>query len=686
MKKYMYKLPTLIILLFSTFILFSQEKENYLTGVWKDVTLGHEIGSSNIISRDFDGDGLQEILFSGKLGYSYSPVQTFLTLYSYNGNGYEIKWLSNRFSEGKNIRVIQATDNDNDGICDIYIVHEDGSVTIFNGENMSITGSYETDARYADQGKIKDVDGDGIPEFVFVSHNEYNRYLYIYSLPGFTLKYTTGEYGGKDVEVGDVDGDGNNEIILSDGYVLDGSTYEIEWQFSSDSQKFIELGYANTDSVKDIFAASYTGRVTAFNAINKDTIWTTTDCGGIKAFKVYYQNDECRFLTAPNNFGVSVFGYDALTGQKLWQCYDDIEFVTNLETGDPDNDGVDEFLYGSEPSLFGPACLTAASLEDHKVEWKSDGNSGFPFFSICDLDNDDTADIVEIAKRIIDLNTLKSKIIIANAVTHRETNFLELSGTGNCQSVSAMKTGNINETPQKEIVVGLNGYIYVYDGLTLQLLWKSFKMGTVKDIEIADVDNDGDVELVIGIKINDIGRLYIYNGKTFERELNISCNYVVKDIEIANCDLDESPEIIVDTYNAIYVYDGATYSLEKEINIDKIVSIEVCDYNRDGMPDLAAGSQNGNIYFIRCSDFLVADSFNAFAYKAVSSIKIANIDSTKTLEIIAGGPSLKIFSADDFHLIWEDTGKGEITYSPDNIFVSDINNNGYKDLFYNEVV
>ncbi len=684
MKKYTYKLPALFILLFSTLFLFSQEKDNYLTEVWKDVTLGEEIGNSNILCRDFDGDGKQEILFSGSvIGQNYGD---YLTVYSYNDGEYKAKWTSDMlFAGDKRIRVVQAADIDHNGIYEIYVVHKDGSVTVFSGKDMSVTGTYQTDINDADQGRIRDIDGDGIQEFILVN---IHQKLYIYNLPDFTLKYYTDKYGGNDVEVGDVDGDGNNEIVLPTGYVLDGRTCSVKWQFSNLLRYHVELGDVNNDSIRDIISYIYKNsriNIIAYDAVNKDTIWISPTyydgCSGLKFFYLYGE-PRILFASSSPDYYTNISCYDAVTAQYLWTSDDNIPIVSSIETGDPDNDGEEEYIYGWNADHYyqlNPNNLKVANLENHLEEWKSDGVFTFDCISVDDIDNDDTVEFVVAAIKALDYDFYEGNIFIYNSATHRKTGSITLEGKSFSENSICMKTGNINETPQKEIVVGMDGYLYVYDGKTLQLLWKSYKMDNIKDIEIADVDNDGDTEIVIGGREYYDGHLYIFDGNTFERELSIPYIHYINDIEITDCDTDEAKEIIIATLDKIYVYDGIRHILEKEKDLSKITSLEVCDYNKDGVPDIAAGSSNGYIFFIRSTDFVVTKVLSVFENKPVTDIKLENIDETKSPEIIAGGYSLKIFSTDDYHLIRKITDIGDSHY---NISVSDIDNDGYKDLFF----
>ena len=657
--------------------LYSQGNTDYLTKQWDNVSLGTYIGSANILCNDFDGDGSQELLFNGSVS---NWDGSFFTIYSKKGNGYAATWTSPVFPEDNIIDVLQVYNLDNDDDYEIYVVQENGEVTVYSGDSMNVIGNYQTISSHADQCKIDDINGDGIPELVIVKSNYIEQYLHVYNAVDLTLLYQIDTLGGKDIEIGDVDGDGQKEIILSDGYVLDGSTYAVEWQYIGGFGDMIELGDADSDTIKDIIG-TLGNFITSYSGVIHSPIWQFTNTyGGIEALKVTYENGICEIIVGNNDFPTAIASYDALTQEELWTCRGESSGITNIGIGDPDNDGVTEFIWGSGSTSSGPDYLNIGGFDSHNIDWQSKDLVGHFSVSTNDINNDDTTEIVMTSNES-NSGYDPGEVLIFNGITHNSIDSWVINNSWS-GSINCVKTGNIDNTPEDEIVVGFDYYISVYNGKTHELLKKIDNLHTVRDIELADVDNDNTIEIIVG---DASGYITVYDGKTYEQEWqSIKTGNSINDMEIADCDNDNVPEIIFCNYNSIIqIYDGITHTLQwQSTNINNVTTIDVCDYNKDGIKDIAAGQDNGDISFIQCSDFSITDTFNAFSnYNDVKGLKVGYLDSTSTFKIIVGASSLKVFDANGFQLLWESDNIGSNVGMFDNIQITDLDNDQHKDLF-----
>ncbi|MHA1167001.1 MAG: FG-GAP-like repeat-containing protein [Candidatus Hodarchaeales archaeon] len=163
-----------------------------------NITWGENVGYDYYrprLSHDFDGDGVEEVL-----GYLYSSqYSTNAIILGWNGTGYSSKWL--------------------DGI---------------NGINTY--GSAQ----------LCDIDRDGLLELV--SNSRSTTYVHSWDKSGnFTLEATLMGGAWYDVGIGDIDNDGEDEIITSeqDGptvriYGYNNGNYELEVE-----QQFQSIGYSS---------------------------------------------------------------------------------------------------------------------------------------------------------------------------------------------------------------------------------------------------------------------------------------------------------------------------------------------------------------------------------------------------------------------------------------------------------
>ncbi len=484
------KIKSLSICIYALLIslqLTGQPDSSYLTRIWERVELGTGIGSCNIWCEDFDGDGTEELLFNGSRAYE----SNFFTIYSYSNNEYAAKWTSPIY-EPDYIRVLQIANLDNDNDLEIYVITADGYVEVYSGDSMEIVDVFATGSTDAVQSLIADCDDDGDEELLIVSSNYQVKYLHIYDAATMTLEYQSDLYGGYDVAAGDVDGDGETEIILPDGTLLNGSSHAVEWQYVGGFGTWVELGDVNQDNVPDIIGASSSGNITAFDGALHTPLWQfNTNFFGNEAFRVIDVegdgNDE--MIVGVDDFATAIVCYDATTQQQLWQNTDENSGITKIGFGDADNDGVLEFIWGSGIASSGSDHLHIAGFDYYQTEWKSLDLDGPFLVGSYDLNGDDTLELV-FASYETNSSYNGGAILTYNGATHVLQHSLL---TGNWNSLKSMKLGNINESDQGEIVAGMGPYLYIYDGLTYQALTTITLTGTINTIELADVDKDGDI-------------------------------------------------------------------------------------------------------------------------------------------------------------------------------------------------
>ena len=652
----------------------SQIRDNYLQKTWSMTEIGSAIGSTNFFCEDFNGNGKNEILFTGNNGYD----ENYFSLYSYANGNYYSSWSSKLYSDNY-ISNLQVANLNGDEYYEIYVFLSDGTIEVYDGATMEITNTYSTISTIATQSAVADVDGDGEMEIVVTSSIWYSNYLHIYDASTFNLEYENDTLGAHDVEVGDVDGDGENEIILTGFYILDGATREVEWHHTDEWDRRIELCDVNSDGVVDIISNNNSSNIKAFDGELHTTLWEFSTGNSIDALTVTDVEGDgiYEILVGFDDYNEAIAGYNANTQQKLWQNTDVNAGVTKIGVGDSDNDGIKEFFWGSGISSTASDHLHIAGFDYYQTEWKSEVNYGYFSVDIFDLDADDTLEIIGVSRQG-DNEIYGGSVMTYNGIDHLLMNSFQ---TGYYESNHCMATGNINQTEQGEIVVAVDDRIIVYDGVSYGILWESEDIYEIYDIELADIDNDNVIEIIVG---DENGQITVFNGESFEQEWkSIITGNGIGGIEVENCDDDEALEIIFFNMGGIIqIYDGSTHLLQwQSTNIDNVSAIDVKDYDQNGIMDIIVGDYGGEITFINCTDFTITESFTAFEV-GVYGLEVGNLDSTSQMEIVASVNSLKVFNIPNFELLYEIENVGNLIGKHDNIKISDTDANQHKEILF----
>lgn len=206
-----------------------------------------EHGVSGIAMGDVDQDGLKELLWSAG-GTSSGPDHLFVA----NPLTGVITWQSLDFT---GLSALAVGDVDNDGQVEIVMVtsfsnsgYAEGIIHIFDARTHAL--KFQQKLGVSDwmgnhrAVRIGDVDGDGKTEFVVSTSDLYDGMVQVYDGATCTLKRQSAGYSGNffsAIAIGDVDNDGKVEIVAGQGrehtgaqgvylVVFDGETLQEKWR------------------------------------------------------------------------------------------------------------------------------------------------------------------------------------------------------------------------------------------------------------------------------------------------------------------------------------------------------------------------------------------------------------------------------------------------------------------------
>jgi len=294
-------------------------------------------------------------------------------------------------------------------------------------------------------------------------------------------------------------------------------------------------------------------------------------------------------------------------------------------------------------------------------------------------------------------------------------------------SPSNVMATNLDGDPQLELVVGVTnsrtgsvfnsmwtGLVLVIDGKLHSIDWQGAALGSITSVAVADVNNDGQKELLAGYIYNmsvdmgtglvrEYGGLAIYTS-AFSLMWNSSGWGATIILAAEMLDLDQLPELVVFSARAVNIGGGTgndtnitTYKwlLGDLIKIGSFSAIanlypsafDIADVNGDGTRDILFGdsSESSGKYsgFLYVFSSTMNSIWKSTDIGGVMAIEVANVDTnTASVEIMVGIAS-SVDANDDLHgslimfasswgVLWRSDDIGSV----DSLAAADLNADG----------
>lgn len=155
-------------------------------------------------------------------------------------------------------------------------------------------------------------------------------------------------------------------------------------------------------------------------------------------------------------------------------------------------------------------------------------------------------------------------------------------------SIQGVLIADLEKDGSLEIITyTTDGRMYILDGESYEVMWRTEerRFGTITAATIADVDEDAQQEIIFCAD----ARLYIYDGQTRFEEWQSDQNFEAGDILVADVDDDGEKEIVLNTG---YVLGARFRDVEWQAPEKFGERIGLLDVDDDGIPELIAESSN----------------------------------------------------------------------------------------------
>ena len=652
---------------------------------------GSGIGLSGIVTADIDNDGAVEIVMGGSTSTFGLDNFWYILEYDAVSHTYRMQWISGPLSAG--ISSIAAFDIDNDGIFTIFIGLSNGDVHIVNGSTLKEIGIIDSPGGQINRIRYADADNDSIKELVFCDSTK----LFIYNATSLALERQLA-YGASDFAVGNVDGDSANEIVLANGLVLEfnGISTTVEWDYpGGDFGYLVALSDIDGDGMEEVIAASSWYYVTAFDIDIQSPKWqipTDIDVDALLVTDV--DNDGIDEVLYGDGQWGAIHCYNAVTQTEKWSIDNPEHGVTNIAVFDTDGDGDLEILWGAGASSTGEDHLYIHGIPTKALEWQSQHLDGpFHALDVGDVDADGQNEIV-FASFSSNSGYDDGIISIYDAATYelkwQSTSYMfgRYAWTG----IHDLKIADVDDDGEQEIVVATDrlydGAIYIINGTT-HVMEKSYfydEGAPIYSLAIADVDNDGHTEIIAGGGREHTGApgvyVYIINGSTGAVEWkSISLGAYWSEVyalEVDDVDGDGVPEIVA-INSSIFIIDGISHQ-QWQSTLTGCYGLDLADIDGDNRKEVIVGTSSGRIIALDGQSH--AEELNALVSpSSIVGLRAYDIDRRGRVEIIFGsGGRLNTYSIDDSLLLWQSEVLGSTAGDFNAIVVSNIDSDAFTEI------
>lgn len=594
-----------------------------LDRVWQHSIWGANLGESGITAVDLDNDGSTELVLGASLARNFGQNKNWhIVKYHAESGSYEIVHTSDDNPDWSSDRVYISVVSVYDGAFGkkILVGYDNGSLAVFDGATRKLLrniGVSNSDILSVTHG---DADNDGLEEIVVAT--ESNTYLY----NPFTLALESEiAIGGRGLTLGNVDSDPLLEMVFVEGPVVqyDGSTAIQQWDFSGFSPgNSLELGDLDGDGIEELIVARSWYYIDILDAQNRTPlrqITTSTNISQLKVVDVTGDNVP-EILYGDQQHG-GVHAIDGVSLDELWELNNPTSGAPGIEVADVDDDGELEVIWGSGSNSTAPDFLSIHDIATLEREFIS-ADEGGPFrgLALGDTDGDGENEIVLLGQEAEAYGLIENRY--DDAIPIHVFDSLSLSpewgisdypiaggysgytdlAIGNVDGVGAseivathgyfsdlnidlidgaskslISTNRIDFDPANsiamanfvgderlEIIAASGSQLHIIDTATMTAIWSSIVLPGVSSsnhIEAVDVYGDGLPDMVASI-----GRILVIDGVTKVYRQSTEDDYLGFDIVGPS----ESRKIIAGTESGLLVLlDPSTF--------DRTVVGSVCD-------------------------------------------------------------------------------------------------------------
>ncbi|ACA89093.1 FG-GAP and VCBS repeat-containing protein [Shewanella woodyi] len=618
------------------------------------VRTGIEIpySSNNLWVADFDGDGKNELLSSSSEGV--------ISLLSHTGASYRQEWVYPYapIGDSRTLKTV-AQDINHDNRTDIIVLSDHGLYRITDLSKPMETIYEDETLTFLDVGG-NDNSNASSDDLVMLTFGTMGHQVHLINANTGKIKFSYSVSAATtQVRLANVDEDEQLELVTNSGYVFDSISGENEWLFFSGFGDDISLGDIDGDGVAEIVGAPRWGKVSVYSVISKSLLFDmTTERDNICTVKTANidSDPDSEILIGNCQWGY-IYAVDVQEEKpvEVWRL-DLIEHSSSsIVTGDIDNDGADEIVWGSGHTSSGPDIIAVADLGvEPQIAWSSEIEQQLLRFTSSGWGQISPGNFSTVFVAPSSSSHSGQRIIVMDNLG--ELRFSDETASNWNRSKHA-KVIDYNHDGYADIFLGssdlYDGFLLVKELDTFRTLWGG-EGEQSKDygiIESLDVDGDGQEDLlaVSGTRIQllDVTEQRLFDEKVFGSHIT----------DLLIFERDGINYLSVSTYSEVIIYEVSNSKLiqrtRENIYCERIgyrtsdaslICSEGTGYNKITSYDLDLVPRVSIALDEEVTDFIVVDDNALVAsrsgvYSNEEKFYISEVDLT-TGKIIWQGPNL----------------------------------------------
>jgi len=547
----------------------------------------------NTLMSDIDNDGALEAIY----GVHTDGDPGLAQFYVRNGSTGSLEW---SYTLGPDIGLnpdifLFSDDVDEDGDLDLIVGNEyvANYIYAFDGDSSTPMWVSEELGGYPRDMAFGDVIGDGYKNIIVAT---YDRVQIVNATDGTKVWYYA--VGGtiRGASCADFNNDGVLDVLCSGGAEIVGhdpaksvwalKTTEdspILWEFDADEYgSAVAIGDLNNDIYMDVIGVTSNDVAWAVNGETGVELWHWTATDNVYSVTTGDFNGD-------GQIDVSVAGNDDIVtaiygnnGTLMWQFTVPTDYIGRkcLQSADLDNDGKVDVIAGSKDgTVYAINGNTGTQL------WaNSEDVTAINEVELAQMDGYGPLDVV-----VADGN----KVVVINGSTG-ESLWQYDQNTAYCKHVEVF---DLNNDSYQDIAIGVpqmgatSGRLIMVDGLTHSELWTVYPFLPCSDycLSNGDLNNDGIKDLVAGGRYDD-KKVHAFNGTNGNELWSYETGGEINVVRVADLNYDGNVEVLAgsdDQY--LYIFKGNDGSVFWSISTaDDVIHLELGDISGDGYPNIAA--------------------------------------------------------------------------------------------------